>query len=159
MWNKLLQAIFNFKTKLPIFISNLYRYFSFPSKKIGFFIKQVDKCKLFDTYFIEVKDQIYNYSFLKDFLETGILEMIVDKCNQEGLKNFKCIVIFENKENSIMIVEPLVEIFSTNDPKALIKVATKKFRKTLDLDYYKTKGFEIKTVIIKILPIDHDKKK
>lgn len=153
MWKKLINYIYNFE--INSFISKVFRYFSFPSieKETGFFLTKVDKCKFFDTYFIEVKDKAYNYSFIEDFSEAGILEIILDKYDQEGLERFKCIFLLETTdENSIWITESLSANFTPNDPKTLIEAAKNKFVKKLD--YYESMDFEIKTVIIKILLVD-----
>lgn len=154
MWKNLVDYIYNFE--INSFISKFFRYFSFPpiKKETGFFLRKVDKCKFFDTYFIEVEDKVYNYSFIEDFSEAGILEMILDKYDQEGLKHFKCIFLLETNENSIRIGAPLGEIFIPNHPKILIEAAKKKLVEKID--YYETMDFEIKTVIVKILLVDRN---
>jgi hypothetical protein len=114
-------------------------------------LKNVIKTSIFDSHFIEISNYTYDNLLIENFINTKILQNILNNYRKENLRFFKCVVVFKTTEFNLIRI-PLENVYSI-DSNQIYEDLKKKVVISLD-NYEDDNNLVIEQICVKILFID-----
>jgi hypothetical protein len=156
MKQKLKQIFTGIKNTIIYLIYKLqFRLTSITDEHISY--RKVVKTSIFDSHLIKVEDYGYSSLLIENFVNTKILQNILNEYRKENLKFFKCLVLFKpsNWPNSIIISLERVYTINSN-PNQVVEDLKYKFIEDLDRYEEDDEFLVINEICVKVIFLDPD---